>query len=261
MLAAAAAFVLAVWLRMTLQPGATALERLIAERAPAENVQALATLPNGDLVVGTSLGLITGNGRKWTRLPGLETNVASVVPMDDGAFVVAGRGTGVVRFKDGALMPLSSGDTEAVAHLGGGRLIALVQGGLYTSIADTGWKWTKLADFGTEPMIALAANGTTLAVGGLQGAISMSRDGGQTWEPRSAPGGSVTALHFDPSKAGRLWASAGGAAYFSDDDGTTWHRGKRSVSDRPLVALAPRAGSGAPLRGVTADGLLIDITE
>lgn len=260
LVAAAAAFVLAVWLRMSQQPGATALERLIASRAPAENVQALAAMPGGDLAVGTSLGIITGQGSKWTRVTGLETNVASVVPMPDGAFVVAGQGTGVARFKDGFLQTLLSGDATAVVHLGDGRLLALVGGSLHSS-PDTGWTWTKLAHFGSEPMLALAANGSTLAVGGLQGTFTVSLDSGKTWEARQAPGGSVTALQFDPSKAGRLWVTAGGGAYYSDDLGAGWRRGKRKVIDQPLVALAPDPAGGPSFRGITADGLLVNITE
>lgn len=260
LVAAAVAFVAAVWFRISLQPGSTALERLIAEQAPAENVQALAAMPGGDLAVGTSLGIITGNGSKWTRLPGLSTNVASLVPMPDGAFLVAGRGTGVARFKDGFLQTLRTGDATAVLHLGEGRLAALVDGKLLSS-PDTGWSWTELADFGPEPMLALAANGSTLAAGGLQGGFAVSTDSGKRWEQRPSPGGSITAMQFDPSKAGRLWVTAGGGAYYSDNEGANWHRGKRKVADRPLVALAPDPAGGPALRGITADGLLVNITE
>jgi hypothetical protein len=258
--AAVAAFVLAVWFRTSLQPGASALERLIAENAPAENVQALAAMPGGDLAVGTSLGVITGHGSSWTRLPGLATNVASLVPMPDGAFLVAGTGTGVARFKDGFLQTLLAGDATAVARLGEGRLLALAGGSLHSS-PDAGLTWTKLADFGAEPMLALAGNGETLAVGGLQGSFTVSTDGGKTWEAKQSPGGSVTALQFDPSKPGRLWVTAGGGAYYTDDLGATWRRTRRKVTDRPLVALAPDPAGGGTFRGITADGLLIDITQ
>lgn len=260
MVAAAAAFILAVWFRMTLQPGATALERLIAEQAPAENVQALAAMPGGGLAVGTSLGVITGSGSRWTRVAGLTADVASVVPMSDGTLLVAGRGTGVARFMDGALTQLLAGDATAVVNQGEGRLLALTGGSLQSS-PDTGKTWSMLADFGTEPMLALAANGSTLATGGLRGTLTVSVDGGKTWEAWPAPGGSITALQFDPSKAGRLWVTAGGGVYYTQDEGATWHRGKRKVTDRPLVALAPDPKAKQSMYAVTADGLLVAITE
>ncbi|MDF2630256.1 MAG: hypothetical protein K0R39_4087 [Symbiobacteriaceae bacterium] len=257
---AAAAFAMAIWLRITLQPGPSALERLIAEQAPAENVQALAAMPGANLAVGTSLGLITGSGSKWTRVPGLATNVSAVLPMPDGAFIVAGRGTGVARFKDGALQTLLAGDATGAAHLGEGRLLALVDGSLQSS-TDTGSTWTKLADFGPEPMLALAANGSALAVGGLQGSFMLSSDAGKTWDQKPSPGGSITAICFDPSKAGRLWVTAGGGAYYSQDEGATWRRGDRKVKEQPLVALAPDPAGRNSFLGVTPEGLLIQITE
>jgi len=261
LLAGAAAFGLSVWIRLSIN-APSALEKLIAAHAPAENVQILAGGAGNSLLVGTSLGVIEGRGSRWTRVAGLQTDVKSVLREADGALLLAGDGTGVARYQTGQLTTLLPGDAQAVAEPEPGRLFALVGGQALQASADGGRTWSQLVEFEIERIHALAANGTTLAAGGLQGGIYVSQDGGKRWESRPAPGGSVTALQFDPSKSGRLWVCAGGAALYSDDGGTTWRPGvRKGKSDRLLIALAPAPAGETGMRGISADGLLVTLGE
>lgn len=257
----AAAFGLSVWIRLTIN-APSALEELIAANAPSENVQTLAGGAGGNLLVGTSLGVIQGQGKRWNRVPGLKTDVRSVLREADGALLLAGTGTGVARYQAGYLTTLLAGDAESVVAPEPGKLVALLGGQALQVSPDGGKTWSKRADFAPERVFTLAANGSTLAAGGLQGYIYISEDGGNRWESRSAPGGSVTALQFDPSKSGRLWACAGGAALYSDDAGTTWRPAvRKGKSDRPLIALAPAPAGETGMRGISADGLLVNLGD
>ncbi|HYF92018.1 MAG TPA: hypothetical protein VD969_07205 [Symbiobacteriaceae bacterium] len=264
LLVGAVAFGLGLWARVSLHPGPTGLERLIAQNAPAENVQALTARLTGaaEYLVGTSLGVIHGAGKKWARLPGPETAVRSIAALPDGTLLVAGHGTGVAKYQESGLMPVLPGDADAIAATPSGRLYAILSGRQVVTSSDGGKTWVQAASFGGEQMLALAAGEAGVAVGGLQGSIFFSPDGGRTWESRPAPGGSVTALLFDPSKSGRLWACAGGAALYSDDDGTTWRQpALKKAANRPLVALSPAPAGQTGIAAVSADGLLVTMGD
>lgn len=262
LLAGAVGFGLAIWFRLSLQGGETALEKLIAQNAPNENVQALARLPGGQLAVGTTLGVITGTGKRWERLPLVEGDVKAIAAVTDGYFLLAVSGRPVVSYAVRREIAELGIAAELVAVAGEGRLVALTGGRTLHASADDGKTWTKLASFNEgEKIVSLAAAGQRLAVGGLHGAIFESTDGGTTWETRQAPGGSVTALLYDPSKGGRLWTAAGGGVLYSDDGGQSWRRPSKRSANQPVIALAPAPAGGQGVVGITPGGLVVTIGE
>jgi hypothetical protein len=261
LIAAAAVFGLTVWSRHLLNPGPTALERLVAENAPTENVQALGLLPDGKLLVGTNLGLIRGKGKLWERLPGSIGNVRAVASLSDGALLVAGDGLGLARYQNGNLKALLKGDVHTVAQdpRDPGHLLAFQAGQGLMESSDGGSTWRKAAEFGADDVLALAAGpGGTLAAGGTQGVLYLSDDAGSSWRTPPPPGGMITALAFDPLQPGRLWITAGGRLLSSVDGGTSWQRAKvnANAADQPLIGLAV----GPEERfGVSAGGLLVPV--
>jgi len=83
---------------------------------------------------------------------------------------------------------------------------------------------------GTDALLQAvsAVDGRTVWVSGHQGAVLLTRDGGETWEPRHAPGGDSLEFRdvhgFDARRAVILSAGEGGASriYATEDGGETW---------------------------------------
>lgn len=248
---------ISLWIRTLLHPGPTALEKLIAENAPGENVHTLAAGPEGALLVGTDMGAIAGQGKHWERLTAVQGNVQALAPTG-ATFLLAGNGLGVAEFDGVKLKPLRPGDVQALAvhPKDWSHLYAYGTSDGLVESRDGGAAWTRVADFAGEQILALAVNADgQIAAGGLQGALYLSADSGKSWEAQPAPGGTITSLVFDGA---RLYMLAGGAPYYRDGD--NWQRLKRAdKDDRLLVALALEPGNKGRLFGATADGYVTEL--
>jgi hypothetical protein len=261
LIAAVATFGLAIWTRHLLNPGPTALEQLIAENAPAENVQALSLRPDGSLLAGTQVGVISQKGSAWERLPGIAGEVRALAPLGNGEFLVAGEVLGVSIYQGGNVQMLHKGRVHALAAdpRDGRHLVAFAVGEGLIESRDAGRTWKTLAAFEGDDLLAVAISPDgAIATGGLQGAISRSDDAETQWYSPVMPGGTVTALAYDTAHRGRLWAVAGGRLLSTDDGGVSWQPANRKASDRPLIGLAV---GPQKLFGVTADGLVVTVTR
>lgn len=257
-------FALVVWARISQVSRPGKLETMIAGGAPFENAHALAIGADGTYLVGTDLGIITGKGSTWSRDSIVQRNILSVVSDGVGGHYLAGNGIGVARYAGGKLEPLLGGEVHALAvdPKEPEHLIAYVVGaGLMERRGQT---WAKLGGAPTEGILSLTfqpEQNRVLVAGGLDGSVSISEDGGQTWRQAESLQGSVSALVFDPARPGRLWASAGGIIFYTDDQGDAWHQAEGQRRDQVAVALAfPPDGGNGPMV-ITAEGALFSVSD
>jgi hypothetical protein len=258
---------IALWARSRSDAGLTVLERMIAASDPAEYVHTVGAGQGGMVHVGTNLGLISGSTKSgWTRLPGLRANVQGVVPTGEERFILALGPDGLGRYVGGKLQKLLSGPVSAVAVNSHNEQHLLAYGagtGLLAS-SNGGVTWKNLGPFDKNELLALAIHPTqegVLAVGGLQGFLALSDDGGASWRYPVSLGRSISALTFDPLHPERLWAAAGGSVLRSEDRGATWRSIPLPVKDRIVVGLALVSDGRGTLWAITSEGLLFTVNN
>jgi ligand-binding sensor domain-containing protein len=247
-----------VFIRSLMAPAISPLERLIAANEPAESALSLAFAPDGTTLVGTSLGLLAGDGKTWSRTQ--ELPVTALVSVD-GPGLYLGGPNGLTH--NGKTVFTTSAVTALAVDPGNPqRLLAATAEGLRHS-QNGGQTWDKLgAPPGQQPLaLAIAPLTGRLLAGTIDGTLWYSDDDGQTWTTLAAPGGSITSALYDPFRSGRLWIAAGGRVLYSDDGGNAWQSARLAVKNRPVVALAISPAEGHDLWGITADGLLQPVTQ
>ena len=113
--------------------------------------------------------------------------------------------------------------------------------------------------------LGFSPDGSTLVVGAVHftpewyplSAFFQSKDGGATWPTlsRRAPF-ALNALGFDPSTAGRLYATARQGVFRSDDGGRTWTARVAGLVAAAITGLAADSELPSTLYAVNADGVL-----
>lgn len=252
-----------LWVRSQVSPRLTPLEALIAANEPLESVQALAARAEGTLLVATNRGLIQGKDSKWERLPAFEGMKVTAVAQDgQGGILAAGPDSGLVRYSDGQLRTLTPGGVRTFAlhpadpaHI----LVLTIDGKL---LQTRGQHFDQVADFGSGHVLSLAISPgqpETIWAGDLQGNLHMSGDGGRTWGVTLPESGSITALQYDSN--GHLWMLAGGKAFYSSNGAVDFKPAAVTGKGRPLVGFAVAPSTQNRAWAVSADGLLLPLSQ
>ncbi|HEU5284116.1 MAG TPA: YCF48-related protein [Burkholderiales bacterium] len=222
------------------------------------------TDPN-HLLLGTDSGLLVSvnGGRKWDRVAPAKLfgAVFAVAFLPDGKSALCATPGGVYRL-EGSVWQQASAPTEAAPAraiafgAAPGRVYLLGRRDLYRS-DDGGRNFLKVEhDLPDEPQItelavSLASEEVIVAV--ADGRPMSSRDGGRTWQLRSAglPQSPAEGLTLDPAADGRVWIASASRIYRSDDAGASWH---------PVGERLPEADTS--VRGIVADrdGAVIVVT-
>lgn len=208
-------------------------------------VNAVARLPNGDIVAGGSfLSLGDGtpmtriarwNGATWSQLgAGLDGEVYALLALPNGDLIAAGKFVG-------------SGATPT-------NYIARWNGSAWSSLGGgcNGWVYA----------LALAANGDLLvggvfSVAGGQPASRVARWNGSTWSPIGAGFGGVVWALAETSEgivAGGEFLDSGGVPmpHAAKWNGTFWQPlDPISAPSQPIVAVAALPGGGVAVGGAT----------
>jgi photosystem II stability/assembly factor-like uncharacterized protein len=105
-----------------------------------------------------------------------------------------------------------------------------------------------------------------LFAGTSAGQLWESRNGGRTWAPAGNPlpfpGWVVSALRFDPNRAGRLWVAlwgiwGSGQVAYSDDLGKSWSARSGGLPDEPVYTLALVPGKEGRIFAGTLSGVWV----
>ncbi len=203
------------------QPGGVALgapsrsNRLVDLRRGPPYVRAFAINPkDSSILLATNVGLyrISADGGTLEHLAGR---------------VAAGRATGAYGRKVSAFAALGPDRLIGSGHPdGAGRLPGFL--GVMKSV-DGGRSWRSVARVGLSDLhVITVTNGTIYAFDTVLGGVIVSRDGGRTFDERSAPPGPVVDLAADPGDRRHLLASTPGAIFNSTDEGLTWRTSARA---------------------------------
>jgi hypothetical protein len=121
---------------------------------------------------------------------------------------------------------------------------------------DAGATWTEISGLGRTDYHAIQLSGDTIVAGVFQAAaVSISDDGGKTFEERVTPDPLVD-LGADPQDPARLIASTQQAVIGSEDGGRTWRERDRIPNVRftwPEPDALYRIDPGGPVK-LSADG-------
>lgn len=186
----------------------------------------------------------------------------------DGTLLAGTAAEGVLRSTDGGATwsPASDGlDELSVTSLvfsptfPADRRVWAIAGARLVESPDGGKAWAPVISLPrdvTPLSLAVAFDATTghaIAVGGADGALALSRDGGKSWSQSAAhfPGRNVVTVAFSPNYAldGTLFAATAGdgmiSVYRSTDRGNAWsqvleHAGEGWAS----LAIPPTYGAG-----------------
>jgi photosystem II stability/assembly factor-like uncharacterized protein len=221
----------------------------------AVSVSVNPTEPN-HLLLGTDTGLLSsGNGgRKWDRVATTKLfgAVFAVAFLPDGKSALCTTAGGVYRL-EGSEWRQASAPTEAAPArtiaLGAapGRVYLVGRRDLYRS-DDDGRSFLKVENgLPDQPEIielVVSVHPEEVLVAVADGRPMLSRDGGRTWQQRTAglPQSPAEGLALDPLVAERLWIASASRIYRSDDAGATW-----------LAAGEPLPEANTSVRGIAAD--------
>jgi hypothetical protein len=211
-------------------------------------VGAIAQLPSGTLLAGTGdafnefqpgsgMLMSTDGGNTWTP-------ISSTAPASANAFW--------------AVINSIATNSNGVA------LAATLQGIARSTDGGNTWTqvWPAAGSYGTSFDVVFDPNNPNDAVADSDnGSVVYSTNAGATWSAASGmPGGGRTALAFDPSVAGSVYASVdnnnsspSGEVYHSTDDGQTWTllagtgAFVNAVSGSAVGALCDNSFSGNPV--------------
>jgi hypothetical protein len=226
------------------------------------------------LLLATDSGLLRSRnaGLDWSlQAPSVLVGAVFAVAFDsDGRGALASTGTALVR-NDGSetwravTAPVGTLPARLLVADGAGRVYLVGWRRLYAS-DDRGTSWqaiaSPLAEAPVTDIVVARGSGTVYAIAGNR--LWAMHDRASGWRPVDAglPQGSIDAVSVDPREARRLWATAAGQVFRSDDGATTWRPWGRPIEDARVsvrgVAVSGR-GRDAVLttdRGVyrSADG-------
>jgi photosystem II stability/assembly factor-like uncharacterized protein len=219
------------------------------------------------LLLGTDSGLLISRngGRKWDRVAPAKLfgAVFAVAFLPDGRSALCATPGGVYRLEDGDWQQVSAPTEAAPARAiafgaAPGRVYLIGRRDLYRS-DDGGRSFLEVEHGLPDPPeiteLAVSAQPEEVLVAVADGRPTVSRDGGRSWQQRSAglPQSPAEGLALDPVVAGRLWIASASRIYRSDDAGMTW-----------LAAGEPLPEADTSVRGIAADrsgGVLVVTTH
>jgi photosystem II stability/assembly factor-like uncharacterized protein len=190
----------------------------------------------------------TDGGNTWKPLPELPLEVAQASLVSwrarGGMLLMAGTsgGTGTLLYgnpEEGSWQTLLAGNLSSAADAGPeGGIFATGIGGVQHS-SDEGASWKLLPGGPREGSVMAAIPGAagkppTLVVGTARG-LSMSQDGGESWQEAALPqAGQVVALARDPERRDRVYAALStGYLYESGNRGQSWE----PINTQPLPGI------------------------
>lgn len=204
---------------------------------------AVSPVESTHLLLATDSGLLRSRnaGLDWTlEAPSLLVGAVFAVAFDaDGGRALASTATALFRSDDGQTWQAVTAPTGTLpARLlvpdGPGRVYLVGWQHLYAS-DDWGTSWKALASPLPEAPITqlLVARGrsTVYAIAGER--LWAMHDRTSAWRPTDTglPHGSIDAVAADPREPRRLWATAGGQVFRSDDGATSWRPWGRPVEE------------------------------
>ncbi len=177
-------------------------------------------------------------GRSWHELAdGLKRKYTEAIRSDHfhPGVLVAGTEQGILRSEDGGKSWRPAGAAgfqilriEVSPHDSCFWLAATQEGGLFSS-HDCARSFESIGRLGVgQNLYDIAFDPTQasrIAVAGWGTGVSLSLDGGKTWQSRNAglPAANATSIAFDPARPGRIFAAVHEeAVYVSDDAGASW---------------------------------------
>jgi len=215
------------------------------------------------LLLATDSGLLRSRnaGLDWSlEAPALFVGPVFAVAFDtDGGRALASTGTALFRSgEDQTWREISAPSGTVPARLlvpnGPGRIYLVGWQQLYTS-ADWGTSWSAVASPLPEAPITqlLVTRGTVYAIAGDR--LWMADDGTSAWRTVDAglPQGSVNALSGDPREPRRLWATAAGQVFRSDDAASSWRPWGPPIENGPIMVRGIAFSSGGRAAVVTTD--------
>ena len=173
-------------------------------------------------------GLLSSNdgGSGWKELAALPSDAGGLITVSGAFYLTANESLYSGEPEKGTWRILIDGGIKAVSHdEGTGKLYAATAEGV-TESTDAGGTWATLPGSPTDGMELLAVPGAAgkppaLVVGTSSG-ISVSPDGGESWQQKDV-GGRATALARDPERRDRLYAGTHeGHIFESGNRGQAW---------------------------------------
>ena len=209
------------------------------------------------LLLATDSGLLRSRnaGLDWSlEAPSLLVGAVFAVAFDtDGVRALASTATALFRTDDGqtwraVTAPAGTLPARLLVPDGPGRVF-LVGWQHAAASPDWGTSWNALASPLPEAPITrlLIAGGAVYAIAGER--LWAMPDRTSAWHPADAglPHGGIDAVSADPGEPRRLWATAGGQVFRSDDGGTRWRAWGRPIDEARVavrgVALSVSAGN------------------
>jgi photosystem II stability/assembly factor-like uncharacterized protein len=195
------------------------------------------------LLLATDSGLLRSRnaGLDWSlEAPSLLVGAVFAVAFDaDGGRALASTGTALFRSEDGqtwqaVTAPAGTLPARLLVPDGPGRVYLVGWEQLYAS-DDWATSWTALASPVPEApitqLLVARGRGTVYAIAGER--LWAMDDRTSVWRPADArlPHGSIDAVSADPREPQRLWATAGGQVFRSDDGATSWRPWGRPVGE------------------------------
>jgi len=217
------------------------------------------------LLLATDSGLLRSRnaGLDWSlEAPSLLVGAVFAVAFDaDGNRALASTGTALFRSgEDHTWREVSAPSGTLPARLlvpdGPGRIYLVGWRQLYTS-TNWGTSWSAVAsplpDAPITQLLVAHGAGTVYAIAGDR--LWKADDGTSVWRLADAglPQGSVNALSGDPREPRRLWATARGQVFRSDDAASNWRSWGRPVENVPIVVRGIALSSGGRDAVVTTD--------
>jgi photosystem II stability/assembly factor-like uncharacterized protein len=199
------------------------------------------------LLLATDSGLLRSRnaGLDWSlEAPSLLVGAVFAVAFDaDGVRALAATGTTLFRSDDGQTwqaiaVPAGTLPARLLVPDGPRRVYLVGWHHLYAS-DDWGTSWTALASPLPEApitrMLVAGGAGPLYAIAGER--LWTAHDRKSAWRPADAglPHGSIDAVAVDPREPRRLWATAGGQVFRSDDGATSWRPWGRPVGEARMA--------------------------
>lgn len=185
------------------------------------DVYTLVDSPTGNLLAGTSHGILRWTGSSWQnasdRMKDSSRKVTHIVHKK--------KGSRTITTHDTTMVPISTPDGKIEMSVrglafAGGEWYAATSEGMFHS-ADTKFEWHGGPVMAARDFHNVSANGTTvLANAGFL--LYTSADAGKTWKALTLPAGWTRVRKVAIDGTGRFWLGGRQGVATSDDQGQTW---------------------------------------
>ncbi|MGC2163320.1 MAG: transcriptional regulator [Silvibacterium sp.] len=187
------------------------------------DVFSLAQADDGTIFAGTNDGLFRLNGSVWVP----DNKVVNVKVRT--VYVIRHHKKEKKTIPEGSKQSLINSQVSDLSMNGAVWFVATADGVYRSTTQGATWTGPVL----TEQHYRFVDAHGNIVFAAQREALHLSQDGGEHWSPIMLPSGltSVTALTTTPS--GVLWVGGRQGAYYSEDQGQTWH----AISELPVRAI------------------------